>query len=162
MCYNIDMLRTEKLGASGRYHIVVKDQHGNIKHDKYYDNLTTTVGRALIIERIFNATPSADLLVDYIAVGTGTTAPAVGDTTLETETARKLRVSLANSSNVGSVSTVFAAGDVPTSTLKEVGLFINGTGTVDTGTLLSRTAIDLPVTALDSVFIDYEFTLNDA
>ena len=156
------MKQTEKAGASGRYHIIVKDQYGNIKEEQIIDNVTTTVGRALVIERMFNATPSADLLVNYIAVGTGTTAPVVGDTTLETETARKLRVSLANEDNVGSVSTVFAAGDVPTSTLKEVGLFANGTGTADTGTLISRTAIDLPVTALDSVFIDYEYTLNDA
>lgn len=152
----------EKVGAHGTYHIVVKDEHGNIKHDVTIENVTTTVYRALVIERAFNATPSADILVDYIAVGTGTNTPAISDTQLQTETARKLRVSLANSSNVGTVSTVFSAGDIPTSTLKEVGLFANGTGTANTGTLVSRAAIDLAVTALDSVFVDYQFTLNDA
>ena len=146
----------------GQYHIVVKDEHGNIKHDVVVDNLTTTAYHTVIADNMTNASPPDTMLADYIAVGTGTTAPAIGDTQLETETARKLQTSRTHEDNVAAISTVFAAGDVPTSTLKEVGIVAGGTATANTGKLISRAAIDLAVTALDSVFIDYRITVADA
>lgn len=70
---------------------------GIISHDNksslfgYWDNhlnvsnLVTTVGKALVAGRLNGS--GAPAAADYIAVGTGTTAAAVGDTTLETELA---------------------------------------------------------------------------
>lgn len=151
-----------KLKLKGQYHIVVKDKDGNIKHDVTIDNITTTAFHTVIANNMTSNSPTNTMLVDYIAVGTGTTAPAIGNTTLETETARKLQTSRTNSAGVAAVATAFSAGDVPTSTLKEVGLFAGGTATADTGVLVSRAAIDLAVTATDAVFIDWRITIADA
>lgn len=150
------------ISLKGQYHIVVKDENGVIKYDECIDNVTTNVFRAVIADNMTNAAPSNTMLANYIGVGTGTTTPVVTDTLLQTETARKALTSLASSNNIAAVSTVFSAGDVPASTLREVGLFVDGTGTLDTGVLVSRTAINIVVTALDSVFIDYRITINDA
>jgi hypothetical protein len=150
------------ISFKGQYHIVVKDQYGNVKHDEIIDNITTSVYREVIADNMTNASPVTPMLVNYIAVGTGTNTPVVGDTQLQTENARKLQTSRTNSGNVAAIATVFNAGDVPASTLREVGLFANGTGTANSGTLVSRAAINIVVTALDSVFIDYRITINDA
>lgn len=53
--------------------------------EKKVRNLVTTVGKALIAGRINGS--GAPAAATYIAVGTGTTAAAAGDTTLQTETA---------------------------------------------------------------------------
>lgn len=150
------------ISFKGQYHIVVKDQYGAIKYDEFIDNVTTNVYREVIANNMTDASPTNTMLVDYIAVGTGTNTPAVTDTQLQTETARKLQTSRTNSANIGAVSTIFNAGDIPTSTLREVGLFAGGTGTINSGVLVSRTAVNIVVTALDSVFIDWRLTINDA
>lgn len=150
------------ISLKGQYHIVVKDENDVVKYDQCIDNVTTNAFRAVIANNMTDATPTNTMLVDYIAVGTGTNTPAITDTQLQTETARKLQTSRTNSNNIGAVSTVFNAGDVPTSTLREVGLFAGGTGTVNSGILVSRTAVNIVVTALDSVFIDWRITVNDA
>jgi hypothetical protein len=125
-------------------------------------NLVVDAGLAILANRLADATPDSDCLVTYVAVGTGTDAPAAGNTTLQTETKRKAVASRANSGGIAAISTVFAAGEVPTSTLKEVGLFVGGTIAADSGTLFARQNIDVAVTALDSVFIDWRITLAAA
>lgn len=156
------MKANSKAGLHGQYHIVVKDKDGKIKHDVVIDNITTTAYHTVIADYMTNASPSGTILVDYIAVGTGTNTPAITDTQLQTENARKLQTSRTSSAGVAAVATAFAAGDVPTSTLKEVGLFAGGTATANTGTLVSRAAINLAVTATDAVFIDWRITIADA
>lgn len=157
-------MENDNFFLKGEYRVRVIDQNGKTKHDCVYKNIIVKAGRSAIISRIGNATPTYDLLAEYIAVGTGTNAPADTDTTLQTETARKAVLSRSTSDDVGAISTTFNAGDIPTSTLKEIGLFIDSTATAtaDTGVLLSRVAVDLAVTALDSVFIDYRITCSDA
>ena len=49
------------------------------------DNLVVTAGKAYVASRMKDATATA---MSHMAVGTGTVDPAVGDTTLGTETAR--------------------------------------------------------------------------
>jgi hypothetical protein len=53
--------------------------------EKKVRNLVTTVGKALVAGRINGS--GAPAAATFIAVGTGTTAAAAGDTTLQTETA---------------------------------------------------------------------------
>jgi len=57
---------------------------GRWSTQKRVRNLVTTVGKALIAGRINGS--GAPAAATYIAVGTGTTAAAAGDTTLQTET----------------------------------------------------------------------------
>lgn len=148
--------------ATGEVHIRVVGADGRIKHDKKVKNLVVTAGLTLLANRISDASPDSGCLVNYIAVGTGVTAPAAGNTTLVTENARKQVSSRTNSAAVAAISTTFNAGEVPASTIGELGLFIDGTATANSGTLLARVLDSFVVTALDSVFIDWRITFQDA
>lgn len=148
--------------ATGEVHIRVVGADGQIKHDRKVKNLVVTAGLTLLANRISDATPDSGCLVNYIAVGTNNTAPAAGNTTLGAENARKQVASRTNSAAVAAISTTFNAGEVPTSTINELGLFIDGTGTANSGTLLARVLDTFAVTALDSVFIDWRITFADA
>jgi hypothetical protein len=71
-----------KLGLASPYHPIV-GLYGYFAPQKQVSNLVTTVGKALVAGRINDSgTPAA---ATYIAVGTGTTAANIADTTLETE-----------------------------------------------------------------------------
>lgn len=146
----------------GEVHIVVRGADGQIKHESHHRNVVVNAGLTLLANRIASASPSSSCLVNYIGTGTGTNVPATSDTQLQTENARKAVLSRTNSATVAAISTTFNAGDVPNSTIKELGLFIDGTGSANTGTLLARVADNFAVTALDSVFVDWRITLADA
>lgn len=148
--------------ATGEVRIRVVGEDGQIKHDRTVKNLVVTAGLTLLANRIADATPDSGCLVNYIAVGTGVTAPAAGNTTLVTENARKQVASRTNSAAVAAISTTFNAGEVPTSTIGELGLFIDGTASANSGTLLARVLDTFAVTALDSVFVDWRITFADA
>ncbi len=152
------MLEKIKAKAKGEVHIRVVGQDGSVKHDHRVKNLVVTAGLTLLANRISDASPDSGCLVNYIAVGTGSTAPASGNTTLVTENARKQVSSRTNSGAVAAISTAFSAGEVPISTIRELGLFIDGTATANSGTLLARVLDNFPVTALDSVFVDWRVT----
>lgn len=71
-----------KLAAFGLRIPLLTGSYGNLR---IISNLTTTTGKAGVASRING--DGAEAAFTYIAVGTGTTAAAIGDTTLETETA---------------------------------------------------------------------------
>lgn len=145
----------------GELHVrVVRD--GKVIQEVKKKNLVVDAGLTLLANRLSDASPDSGCLINYIAVGTGTNAPDASDTQLQTENARKAVASRTNSAAVAAISTVFNAGEVPTSTLKEVGIFIDASATANSGTLFARQNIDVAVTALDSVFIDWRITLASA
>lgn len=102
-------------------------------------NLVTTVGKTWMASRMQGV---ADGVMTHMAIGTGTTAAAVGDTTLETEAAR---VALNVSGGVASTNTItFEAtypADVPdvtapaTVAITEAGIFND----VTAGSMLAHT-----------------------
>lgn len=152
------------VGCRGEYFIQVIGPDGTIKEEVHVKNVITDAYLTVVADNSTNSSPDDSPLFNYIAVGTGTTAPAITDTQMETETARKLQTSRTNDGKIASVATTFNAGDISPSTLREVGLFCGNaaTTTVDTGVLVSRAAINLTVTALDAVFIDWRITYSDA
>lgn len=153
---------TSRARPRGEVHIVVRGPDGAVKHESHNRNVVVDAGLTLLANRISDASPSSGCLVNYVAVGTGTNVPSASDTQLQTENARKLVLSRANDGTTAAISTTFGAGEVPTSTIKELGLFIDGAGGANTGTLLARVADNFAVTALDSVFVDWRITLADA
>jgi len=144
----------------GVYTFTIRDaKTGAIKRVQNYCNLIPTVGRALLINQLTDTTPTNTPVINYTAVGTGTTAPDNADTTLETETYRKTVASLASVDNIGYVSAFYTAAEV-TGTFKEAGIFVDGTGTVDTGVLLSRVAINVTKSNSETLTIDYTITIS--
>ncbi len=75
--------------------------------------------------------------ISHTAVGTGTTAEATNDTTLDTETDRLAPTSQRRQANQIIVRTFFSNANLPATT-EEVGWFMNGSGAADSGELLVR------------------------
>ena len=97
------------------------------------DNLVVTAGKELLASRLAGNSGS---VISYMAVGTGTTAAAIGNTTLATEVDRNaLSVSGGTASGAAvTYATTWLAGDA-TGALTEAGLFTASSG----GTMLART-----------------------
>ena len=116
----------------GDLHIVVKDSKtGEVKVDRLEKNLVVTVGKDWIASRMVG---TASNVMGYMAVGTDSTAPAVGNTTLGAEVARVAVTSATASTNTVTYVATFGAG-VGTGALTEAGLF----NAASVGTMLSRT-----------------------
>lgn len=150
----------QKTSLKGRYKFTIRDAKTNkIKKIVEYNNLIPLVGRALIANNLSSNAPTNDPYANYVALGTGTTAPANGDTTLETEVYRNPTASATNADNIAYITGFFSAADC-NGTYKEAGIFCNGTGIADSGILLSRVAIDITKSATETLTLDFSLTIT--
>lgn len=139
--------------------------HGKYKKSEYVlENIVPTVGRQQIAKALTNNIAGiSEIVINKSAIGTGTTTPANGDTTLVTETFRKDIASLTYSSNVAYATAFYTASDT-SGTFHEHALFINGTGVADSGTLLSRVILNSPTgitkSLTETLTVDYSFTIT--
>jgi hypothetical protein len=101
-------------------------------------NILPTAGRSVVAQWITgDATFDADAGANFGSLGTDNTAPADGDTQLGAETFRKATSSAATASNVAFLSNFYTATEV-TGTFQEAAWHIDGTGTANTGEILSH------------------------
>lgn len=150
----------EKTSMVGIYKFTIRDaKTGKIKRVHEYKNLIPTVGREMIANNLSNVSPTNVMLANKMALGTGVTPPANADTTLETETYRNDVASRTNAQNIAYLTAFYSALEV-TGTFKEAGIFCDGTGTVDTGVLLSRVAINITKSSTETLTIDWTLTIN--
>lgn len=116
----------------GDLHIVIKDAlTGEVKVDRLEKNLVVTVGKDWIASRMVGTAANT---MGYMAVGTDSTSPAAGNTTLGAEVARVAVTSATASTNTVTYVATFGAG-TGTGALTEAGLFNANSA----GTMLSRT-----------------------
>lgn len=119
-------------------------------------NLVVQVGTNYIASRIIDASQA---VMTSMAIGTGSTAPAAGNTALVTEVGRAA-VSATRNNNVITYVSTFGPG-VGTGNINEAGLF-NSTA-ANSGTMMCRsTSIVLTKGALDSLAITWTVTINAA
>lgn len=120
----------ETVQATGTLQIKLYGPDGQLKQEQNVPNLVVTTGRGYIAGRMVG-TPTA---MSHMAIGSGTAAPAVGDTTLGAELGR---VSLTSSVAAAAVVTYIASfgAGVGTGAATEAGLFNAGSA----GTMLCRT-----------------------
>jgi hypothetical protein len=95
------------------------------------DNLVVTAGKEYVASRMKDTTATA---MSHMAIGSGTTNPAAGDTALETELGRVALTSTTVSGAVVTYVATFAAG-TGTGAVTEAGI-LNASSS---GTLLCRT-----------------------
>lgn len=129
------MKTLEDLSVKGRLNIVLRDKHGNVKEEREVDNLVVNAGLAYIISRMVGV---SQVVMSHMALGSGTTAAAAGQTDLVTllgarEALDSTTIAGANNNQVVYVSS-FEAGDA-TGAVTEAGIFNAATG----GTMLCRT-----------------------
>jgi len=150
----------EQACLKGIWKFTLTNIHTGKKRVLVYENLIPTCGRAAIANHLTDPTPTpANLLVNYTALGTGVNAPANSDTQLQTEVFRKATASETNADNIAYITAFYTAAEV-SGTFKEAGLFILGTITPNSGTLLSRVAIDITKTTSETLSIDYQISIN--
>lgn len=142
--------------------LTIRDaQSGKVKRIKDYHNLVVSASKNLIAEFIGNTTPTTQLTLspNFCAVGTGTGSPSAADVQLQTETSRTNIASKSSSTNVAYITGYFGAADA-VGTLRECGLFIGGTATVNTGTLFDRVSINITKSGSETLTLDFTITIS--
>lgn len=99
-------------------------------------NLVTTVGRSVLAQRLSNTTTYTGI-INYGALGSGTTAAANADTQLGTEVFRKVTASTSFTSNIAYIDFFYGKADT-NGTYEEFGTFIDGTGSANTGQIFNH------------------------
>lgn len=121
----------ENLKVTGKVTVRVFDPQGNLKEEKEFNNLVVTAGKNFIASRMVG---TADAVMSHMALGSGGTAAAAGDTALGSELGR---VTLTSGTASGSVATYIANFPAGTATgaVVEAGIF----NASSAGTMLCRT-----------------------
>jgi hypothetical protein len=138
----------DDLKMTGRLSIAINDEV--VQEVK---NLVVTTGKGYVASRMKDATATA---MSHMAVGTGSTAAAAGDTALGSEVDRNaLASTTVSGANITYVAT-FAAGE-GTGALTEAGLF----NASSSGTMLCRTVFAVVNKgASDSMTITWTVTVS--
>ena len=129
------MNTNENLKASGSLRVVVTGKDGQVKEEHDFKNLVVTVGKNFVASRMVGATAA---VMSNMAVGSGTTAAAAGDTALGSELGRVALSSGLASGAVVTYAATFPAG-TGTGAVTEAGIFNAGTA----GTMLCRTVFSV-------------------
>lgn len=153
--------KIKQLKDSGKEFLhLVKQLNTLCRTEKFViENIIPTVGRQLIANQLTDSTPDYVPYVNKVALGSGTNTPANGDTTLQTEVYRNDVASRTNASNIGYITGFFSATET-TGTYREAGLFCAGTGSANTGVLLSRVAINITKSSSETLTIDWAITVS--
>lgn len=154
----------DNMKLTANVHLVARDTEGNITYELRKHNLAVTAGLESIAQRLAGVDVPANKkgTITYLALGTGTTAAAAGDTTLDTEVFRKL-VSARTYTGAVAKYRVFINTTEANVTIKELGLFgDDATGTADTGTLYARLIVDKAKTSAETLTVDWEVELAAA
>ena len=137
-----------KFGMHGRLQIL--DGKGEVVFTK--DNLIVDKALELTIDRLKDNSKS---FLDYIAIGTGITAPASSDTALETEVFRKQVTTKNATLTTLEVEVLIDAGEA-NFTWREIGVFNDPT----TGEMFNRIALNFVKSPLDSFTVKFTFTFS--
>jgi len=137
----------ENIKIQGNVDLQLFTKEGELKDHRYVKNLVTTSGKAFLARKLihgaFNEGTGSTIdeteNVSSIAIGSGTTAATLTDTTLETELADiDIRFS-STENNIASFITTFEE-NVGTGTVSEVGLLSDDSPEL----LICRTVLDTP------------------
>lgn len=113
------------LKLQGTLHITLTDKHGNVKDQRIIKNLVVNTGLNFVASRMVNTSAN---VMSHMAIGTGTTSPAAGDTDLVSIAgARELLDSITVTDNAVTYVAAFEAGD-QTGEITEAGIFNASTG----------------------------------
>lgn len=131
------------------------DEDGNIVFAAQTENLVVTAGKNHIADQLSSAPGQGAM--SHMAVGTGATGAAAGDTALGTEIDRNALTSRTDASNVTTYVGDWAAGDATNAAIAEAGIF----NASSSGTMLARatfTAINKG--ASDTLKITWTVTIS--
>tara|TARA_R100001463_G_scaffold69756_1_gene123196 strand:+ start:348 stop:788 length:441 start_codon:yes stop_codon:yes gene_type:complete len=143
----------DSIKVTGELKLTLTRPDGHVKHEVIIPNLVVTTGKNYIASRMKDASATA---MSHMAIGTGSTAAAAGDTALGSEAGRvALTSTTVSTSNVAYVAT-FPAG-TGTGAITEAGI-LNASSS---GTLLCRTVFNvINKAAADTLGITWTVTVS--
>lgn len=135
---------------------------GSMREAKVIGNLVTTVGKALAAGRLMGS--GAPAAATYIAVGTGTTAAAAGDTTLQTETATSGLSRVAGTASLVTTTTTNDTAQLTTTFTVSGTVAVTESGVFNassSGTLLCRQVFSaINVVSGDSLAVTWKVAMS--
>jgi hypothetical protein len=150
----MEFQQQDDLLATGEVKIQLLDAAGNVKEEHKVKNLVVSAGKTYIAARMQGS--SIPTVMSYMAIGTGTATPAVGNTTLGVEAGRVALASFSSSSNQVTATATFPAG-TGTGAITEAGIF----NANSSGTMLCRTTFPVVNKAAgDSIAITWVVTVS--
>lgn len=127
----------DDLKLKGQLELVVTAQDGTVKQRECVKNLVVTSGKGYVASRMKDASSS---VMSHMAIGTGTTAAAAGNTALVSESARvSLTSTTVNNNDVVYVATFPAGTPNSAAAITEAAIFNASSG----GTMLCRTVFSV-------------------
>ena len=125
----------DTIKVTGELKLTVARPNGHVKHEVIIPNLVVTAGKNYIASRMKDASATA---MTHMAIGTGSTAAAAGNTALGSEAGRVALTSTTVTSNAVAYVATFPAG-TGTGAITEAGI-LNASSS---GTLLCRTVFSV-------------------
>lgn len=151
----------QSLQLHGKLDVLLYDEFGRLKDERHFDNMIVDAGFEGVAYRIapHDGTITPANPWNFIAVGTGSAAPAPGDTALVSERDRKNDVQAEYTSTSGKqlkLEVSFGPGE-GTGNVAESGLFNAGSG----GDMLARqTFATISKGASDTLTVTWTITLS--
>jgi hypothetical protein len=146
-------MMNDGLKLRGDVALVLRDKDGNIKDERLIENLIVDTGLNFICDRM----KDDETAMTHMALGSGSTAAAAGDTTLGSQLGSReaLDSSTVTNNQIVYVSS-FEAGDA-TGAVTEAGIFNASSG----GTMLCRTVFSVVNKAADDTLtVNWTITLT--
>ena len=111
----------ESMKIKGHINVKLYDKSGKLKSEVDKHNVIVTAGKNFLAAWLA-ATSQALPFMNYMSLGTGTTAAGASDTTLETELPTRVAGTISSSTATWTNQATFGAG-VDTGAITEAGLF---------------------------------------
>lgn len=138
---------------TGQLTLTLRDSNGQLIEERTVKNLVVDAGLTYIASRMIGE--SQDVM-SHMAIGTGSTAPAGGQTSLITPSGSRVTLEAIQTDNAVTYSATFGAG-VGEGAIQEAGIFNASTS----GTMLCRTKFGvINKTSSDSLSINWVITVN--
>ena len=143
----------DSIEVTGELKLTLTRPDGHVKHEVIIPNLVVTAGKNYIASRMKDASATA---MTHMAIGTGSTAAAAGNTALGSEAGRVALTSTTVSTNNVAYVATFPAG-TGTGAITEAGI-LNASSS---GTLLCRTVFSvINKGSADTLGITWTVTVN--
>ena len=145
----------DDLKLKGRLTVNLLAEDGSIKHTQEIPNLVVTTGKTFVASRLAGTSSS---VMSHMAIGTSSTAAAVGNTTLGAEVARvALTSTTPNNNDIVYVASFPAGTPASSAAVVEAAIFNASSG----GTMLCRTVFSvINKSATDSLSINWTISAS--
>lgn len=152
--------RNEIVVPTGKVLLQLQDVRTGKIQQGLFDNMVVTAGKNSMADALRGNTANNKGIITYCGLGTSSQAPALGDTSLIAEIARKLVSVRSVSGNVATFQTFFTTSE-GNGALREAGLFgDDASGTANSGTLFCRVAINRTKTSNDTLSLTWSVTIG--